>query len=479
MATPSAMAAAKSETDRGNVLRKSFSDIYAEELTEKGPNLFLDVTEATLAAIGTFIVADFRNIARREKIPKELAVEALTLPMLNVRVLEIAKLFEESGIRNRNRDFFNLRSRYEEIQKCRRSTCTVYYVEDENSMSECVHIVARDTLRKTILLTFRGSITLTDWYKDLKLMIGEVPNPLYGVKDQPEKVGIHLGFRDYLYGHAHNTFLKAVTNLVPSIDGKIGKSPENDNGDDLPLEEPPLLPEGTQSRIQVILQQLRELKLQYPSDRIYITGHSLGGALSLIAALEVAADPVLSSMPENAPAGIIPVSVFAIGNPKPGNRALSNAMLHLERTKKLRCCCVHNKLDPIPMLPANVGRRDVGFWHPGFRVLLYKRRFELGRSQASKPAIRLISKTNCCCCCCFCCGLKCRRSKWTLPKVTSLKAAKNMTNQRLNPHIDREYLERMLLQESQLGSVYLNDLYRGMWEDGCKVVQDVSAELSV
>ena len=426
------------------------------------PNLFLEITEATLTAIGSFAVADLRKLAHRKLLSEEEKDEVLTLPMDGPKFRELAKKHERLLKREKSHDYIDLLDSYFESRNRQKSTI-IYHVGDENSSSECVHIVGRDSARKIIILAFRGSITLTDWYQDLKLMINDVPNPLHGVKDQPEKVGIHLGFRNYLYGPASN-ILKTVANLVPSIvDGKSGKSSERDT----------LLPEGTQSRIQVILQQLRELKLQYPSDRIYITGHSLGGALSLIAALEVAADPVLSSMPENAPAGIIPVSVFAIGNPKPGNRALSNAMLHLERTKKLRCCCVHNTLDAVPMLPVNVAFRDVGFWHPGFRVLLYTRRFELGRSQASKPAIRLSLKSNCFGNC------KCRGSKWDLPKIPSLEAAKNMTNQRLNRHNYREYLERMLLQESQLEEVYLDELYQGTWGDDCVMEQDGSVELSV
>jgi hypothetical protein len=208
------------------------------------------------------------------------------------------------------------------------------------------------------------------------------------------------------------------------------------------------------TKIQIIVKQLRALKEKYPSDCIYITGHSLGGALSLIAALSVATDRILSSMPEDTPPDITPVTCITLGNPKPGNRAFSNALCHLERTKKLRCLCIHNTLDIVPMTPPqNAMNRDGGFWHPGFRLLLYKHRFELGRSHALKPEVRKIGTCDCR-----------TRSQWSPPKGLSLaKAAKNMTRQRINRHSYREYLERLWAQETSLSSVSLNDLYHEIW----------------
>ena len=50
------------------------------------------------------------------------------------------------------------------------------------------------------------------------------------------------------------------------------------------------------TKMQLILLQLRTLKAKYPHYRIQIAGHSLGGALALLAALEVASDPFLSSI---------------------------------------------------------------------------------------------------------------------------------------------------------------------------------------
>jgi hypothetical protein len=440
---------------QGAVIRAPFSESLAQERTPRGPNLFLEATEAMLAAISTFALADMRSLAHRNLLSKEHAAEVLTLPMEGPRWRELAKKHEKLVKRDRSRDFIDLSELYFEPRN-RQKSMVVHHVGDENANSECVHIIARDTLRETIVLVFRGSITLTDWYQDVKLMIDDVPNPLYGVKDQPEKVGIHLGFRNYLHGPANKLF-KTVAKLVP---GNSRKSPQDGNEEELSDEASPSPPEEAPTRIQIILEQLRELKAKYPSDRIYISGHSLGGALALIAALAVAVDPILSSMPEESPVGMTPVTCFAIGNPKPGNRAFSNAILHLESIKKLRCCCVHNTLDVVPMLPANVASRDVGFWHPGFSVLLYKKRFELGRSQASTPAIRLNSKTTC-----FG-GCKCRGSKWTLPKgLSPVEAAKNMTKQRLNRHDYREYLDRMLVQEIQMDRVYLNDLYQDIWEE--------------
>jgi hypothetical protein len=426
-------------------------------------SLFQEAAESTLASASVFAVAEMRSLAHNNLISEEQAEEVLKLPMNGHRLRKLQEK-HEGLIKSCNRhDFMENAEKYMKTHDMPVPVSfEVHYVGDENPESECVHYVGRSDYRKMILLAFRGSVTTSDWVQDLKLMIDKVPNPLHGVEGQPETVGIHMGFRKYTHGIPKKSS-KAVSTMVSNV-RNLSKS---ENGDDSARAESVQTSEYEEAptKIQIVIQQLREMKEKYPDDPIFITGHSLGGALSLIAALAVAADPVLSKLPEDAPPDMVPVTVIAVANPKPGDRDFCNAILYLERTKKLTCCCIHNSWDVVPMLAINVARNDFGFWHPGLRLLLYKHRFELGRSEALTSEAQEYSRESCCC---YCRGGKNRlkTSIWTLPAGFSpVKAAINMTQQRILTHDHREYLDRLLNQESRLEDIMLADYYRNIWNE--------------
>jgi Lipase (class 3) len=90
---------------------------------------------------------------------------------------------------------------------------------------------------------------------------------------------------------------------------------------------------------------------------------SLGGALALLAALEVA---VLWGVPDN------PVTFVGIGNPRAATVGFRDVVERLEREGKMRCLCVHNHMDVVPMIPASAlsVRKSRRFCHVGFEMLL-------------------------------------------------------------------------------------------------------------
>lgn len=67
---------------------------------------------------------------------------------------------------------------------------------DENADKECVYAVAVNHFLKRVSVVFRGSVTQQDFVKDAKALVGAVDNPL----GDPPELGIHLGFKEYLYG---------------------------------------------------------------------------------------------------------------------------------------------------------------------------------------------------------------------------------------------------------------------------------------
>ena len=536
---------------RQDLIDSDFRSILSQEFhATRGLNLFNETTEATIQAIGCFAVANLRTLAYRKLISDEDAAEVMKLPMSGKRLTELYLKHKDDIDKIRSSDFVELAERY--TKRFHRSGLyTTYFVGDENQDSECVHVIGRDHFRKTIVLTFRGTVQLSDWYQNLKLVLVHEPNPLYGqADDQQKEVGIHWGFRNYLMGPAENPFLKTVTKLLPNHTSKQniqrGTSQESSEGgatsqnSRLDQQEESFTPEETaptttitstntdtrnvesnatttnsapssnpkettqpptrsyaetttnrgrshnsdcsatgstfyppNSKIEVILHQLRYVKQKYPNDRIYIAGHSLGGALALISSLYVASDPTLNQLPDDAPEGFAPVNCFAIADPKPGNSAFAMALHHLERTNKLRCCVVHNTRDMIPMTPISVLGRDQGtFCHPGFRLLLYKDRFEIGRSLALEPDPRFHNTQN-----------VRQFVNWVKRQFTNQKSSKTsqwmtkhdqdaarltthpteattiLTRKRLDTHTYREYLDRMLAQADCLSNVFLNDLH--------------------
>lgn len=117
------------------------------------------------------------------------------------------------------------------------------------------------------------------------------------------------------------------------------------------------------------MSDVRSLLARYPDYKIYVTGHSLGGALCSLASIYFACDPNLPK----------PITCINFGSPKVGGWKVFEAVHYLERTRKLRVLRCINKNDCVISFPL------VGYWHFGFQVTCYMTNESDGKS--SQPCI--------------------------------------------------------------------------------------------
>ena len=530
-------------------------------------SVWVDAIRAGISAEGIFTLVHLRHLARKGLLEKfgDAARTLFELPLDVEAVFDLARQNEGHLRRFRGDDYVALESLCGASGWIRDGNAApslgleVHFLEDNLAGDDCCYAILRDAKRERIVVIFRGSITANDWYQDFKLVISQVPNPLFAENDagddagddataahdvgtrsrrrQPETVGIHYGFRNFLYGPARATLRKvlrggndalgdmfpfraaslptalargvAVVDLsapyvvmrvsdkdvgdrtrAPSHPAKEGGR-EDDRavgpaavsqapaGNDYEREEAgeddlqchkhhtkssETEPSNSQTKLDIICKQLRSLKLKHPGHTIFLNGHSLGGALALIASLSIAADPVLGAMPAPAaPGGArkVPVRCVTLASPKPGDRAFARALESLERQGRVECLVIHNYLDVVPMTPPNVARLAGGFWHPGLRILLYKRRHEVGRGDSRSP-LRLPGAR----------GLfGMRRVCWNWSSNSSKEST---TKTRVNLHDYREYLQRLLDQKDELGKLSFDGLYREVWADNASSVKPPS-----
>jgi hypothetical protein len=467
------------------------------------PNLFTETVRPTIASIMVFAFADLRRIAREEtEHGSNDSLKVLDLPMSGrdmIKVcLENLELIKQK-VRPSHYKIVNylLSNDFMEAHGKEVSSIDhvlIHYCGDDNELNECVHSIAANSKTKQITLSFRGSITMQDWLHDAELVIGDVANPLYDKddksKDQPEYLGVHLGFRDYLYDvkdpllrtirlnemqSKMNRFLagnkdsssakrepekscnddnKETTQQVPAhvnegqkgshqplhkIQSKVTEEIIKVNEEITKLKVKMVSKEVSQemeppkNKIDIILDQVQVLLDANPGYKLYITGHSLGGALALLTSVQAS---VRFARPG------IPVTCVTVANPRVGDTRFRGAIQSLEQNKMLRLLTVHNSLDLVPSMPNRLCRCDFcrpnKFCMPGIIMILKKRSF----------SITYHSDTN--------------DTRWEELKgeFQRLVIVIFCFYQMGLSHDYRTYLDRLVAEKDKLTKMYLNDLYR-------------------
>lgn len=132
-----------------------------------------------------------------------------------------------------------------------------------------------------------------------------------------EKIGIHQGFYDYL--------------LRPRS-------------------------KGGRNKFEEIIAHVKSLFLEVPERqkeyKLYVTGHSLGGALTTLFSLYAAA-----SLEE--PSNVIPkpVCCFSVASPRVGDYAFQHAFSRLEELGLVRHLRIANDRDPVTVMPTASGKK--------------------------------------------------------------------------------------------------------------------------
>lgn len=234
----------------------------------------------------------------------------------------------------------------------------VTYFGDENPTTDMVYAVGMDQIRKRITIAFRGSVTPTDFQKDAMITLNQQSNPVINIDSNQRKTfGIHSGFYDYL--------------LRPRKNGM--------------------------NKYQEIMGHVEALFLEYDRRRnykLYVTGHSLGGALATLFSLHAASSAGSDD-------GVIPspVCCVSVASPRVGDREFQTAFCRLEELGHLRHLRIANDRDPVTTMPSATGKKvwarlspisymafklmdnkfeeNQNFCHTGVKLRLAKNKWEL------------------------------------------------------------------------------------------------------
>jgi predicted lipase len=203
---------------------------------------------------------------------------------------------------------------------------TLIEYDDKHQQHEMVYAVAKDDINKRITLVFRGTenelALKTNWYTNLYIAKTEVPVPEY-LKEKVgfENLNFHTGFYKYVF---EQTF---------------------DDSDD-----------PNRLKYHEVLDDIKPLLQANPDYKLYVTGHSLGGALAGLVSFFLACDPEIVS----------PVTCLTFASPRFGDSNYLEAVQVLEKEGRLRFCRIVNDNDLIAVVPM------WRFYHAGFQVRLYE-----------------------------------------------------------------------------------------------------------
>lgn len=191
---------------------------------------------------------------------------------------------------------------------------TLTAIGDEKSNDELVYAVGINPNAKRITVAFRGSTTKSDFLTDAKIDMVSVPDPeVYATKPNETSKGnkvesdicIHEGFYTYLFGSEKNG-------------------------------------ESKYDEIMTHVQKLYDSKPEYKNEyKLYVTGHSLGGALATLFGFYASASDIVPG----------PVTVVSVASPRVGNLQFAACFTEYESRGKLRHLRIANHRDPVTLGP--------------------------------------------------------------------------------------------------------------------------------
>ncbi|KAL7568820.1 hypothetical protein ACA910_007234 [Epithemia clementina (nom. ined.)] len=214
--------------------------------------------------------------------------------------------------------------------------------DDKFANSQLVYGVTVNRRLKRVTVIFRGSVVSRDWLTNIQIFLKPMkipeavnPNILYGDR----KIRVHTGFKKYL-----------LDDIVEN------KATDVNNAERIEALE--------KKKYGQILKHLSDI-YDYEVDgvkvhkdfKLYVTGHSLGAALSTLLAFRLAGSNGM--IKRNIP---FPLTCISYASPYVGDRNFSKAFEELERQGRLRHIRVTNENDVVPVAPPG------GYVHTGLNI---------------------------------------------------------------------------------------------------------------
>lgn len=219
-----------------------------------------------------------------------------------------------------------------------------YFLETFRSIKsdrQCVYGIVKDTNSKKIVIAFRGSLMPgqnLDWQSNFNSFYSKMKTPKLLRNKLKGKLSkellVHRGFYEYLFDN------KAI--------------------------------ETGGQRYDVITGDLEKILEKHAKDgyKIWVTGHSLGAALSSVTAFKLA-----GSGKEWIPK---PITCVSYASPFTGGAGYKKAFQQLEKDGMLRYLRFTNNNDPIPSSPIALSWRR--FKHVGVNIRLYDNNVQIHHS---------------------------------------------------------------------------------------------------
>ena len=190
-------------------------------------------------------------------------------------------------------------------------------------------------------------------------------------------------------------------------------------------------PSYPKERYEEVLTNILAVLEQYPDYKVFIAGHSLGGALALLVSFYASADPRIPK----------PITCVSVGSLLIGDDHFRQAFEKSEALGWIRHLRITNDNDPVPYLPPFSWYRPVGM----HLRLNQQEGFSISHATSSVLSSSSPPKEN-------------TMSSWRL--FWNAFQSRLSLEKFVEPHNIPEYLRRMEREKEHLVGIHLNALYR-------------------